>query len=82
MAEIDIERRGRRFGWPWLVALAVLLLVVGTTWYLALGPGAEDGFPDLDLDRVPAAPPESPVPGTSPGTPDVPESPAGPPIVP
>lgn len=51
MTEIDIERRRRFGGWSWALAVIVLLLVVGTTWYLAAGPGYEGG-PRTDTDTL------------------------------
>jgi hypothetical protein len=77
MAEIDIERRGGPKRWPWALAALLLLLVVGTTWYLA-GPGADRIGTDTDTvgtftprpaePTSPAAPPGT---APAPGQPDV-----------
>lgn len=47
MAEIDIERK-RRDGWSLVLAVTLLLLVVGTVWYLATA--REDRMPLPDID--------------------------------
>jgi hypothetical protein len=68
MAEIDIERKPRRSWWPWALAALLLLLVVGTTWYLA-GPEGEYTRPDTDAPGTyePQAQPTPDEPG-APGT--------------
>jgi hypothetical protein len=75
MAEIDIERRPRQSWWPWALAALLLLLVVGTTWYLA-GPEG-DGFGDdtpSTVEPEPRAVPDNPGAGTTP-TPGAPSRP-------
>lgn len=62
MAEIEIERK-RGNPWTWALVMILLLLVVGTVWYLGAVPGG--GGPirtDVDTQEQPGAMP----PGTPP----------------
>ena len=75
MADIDIERRPKQSWWPWALALLLLVLVVGTTWYLA-GPEGDRVRTDTEtpeMNRPEPAPtplPDQPgAPTTSPGAP-------------
>ena len=63
MAEIDIERKPRQSGWPWAIAVVLLLMVVGAAWYFTGGGFDRGARPDVFQDS--AAAPEGPAP---PGT--------------
>jgi hypothetical protein len=70
MAEIDIEKRPRQSWWPWALAAFLLLIVVGTAWYLA-GPEG-DGFGDdtpSSVEPEPRSLPSQPGAGATPGDP-------------
>ena len=79
MADIDIERRPKQSWWPWALALLLLVLVVGTTWYLA---GPDSGRIRTDTDTPGVTRPE-PAPTPLPEQPGQPTtSPGAPPAVP
>jgi hypothetical protein len=58
MAEIDIERKPKQSGWPWALAVLLLLLVVGFAWYFTQPGNQRPGVPDLlpDSAGTPAQP--------------------------
>ena len=67
MAEIDIERRPKN-RWSWVLAMIILLLVVGTAWYLASAPDDRSLLPDINrVDEQQPVPPGTP-PTATPGT--------------